>query len=79
MEYSPISENQAVTMLNEWKAAGHDLSSLAKYKKGESASIIIVLIPGYRCNQWYQVGHTYSGYCEAMTSIGKLLDRTNTT
>ncbi|GAB2917118.1 hypothetical protein [Rheinheimera gaetbuli] len=79
MEYSPISEKQAIAMLNEWKEAGHDLPSLAKFKKGESATVIIALIPGYRCNQWYQIGKTYAGYSEAMTSIGKLLDRTNVT
>lgn len=73
MDYPSVTNEQAVAMLNVWRHAGHDLPSLAKIAGINDASII-VLIPGYRCNNWYQVGECYSGYQEAMASIGALLD-----
>ena len=74
MEHSSVSNQQAVAMLRVWKDAGHDLPSLAKVSSAKEGQSIIVLIPGYRCNNWYQVGNPYTAYQEAFASIGALLD-----
>lgn len=74
MEYSSVSKQQAVAMLRVWRHAGHDLPSLAKVSPVNEGQSIIVLIPGYRCNNWYQVGNIYTAYQEAFASIGALLD-----
>ena len=71
MEYSPVSEKQAFALISEWKAIGHELTTLAKLKKSTAANEIIVLIPGYRCNQWYQVGRPFSAYSGALICIGE--------
>ncbi|KKO44783.1 hypothetical protein WG68_13135 [Arsukibacterium ikkense] len=76
MDYSLVSDKQAVALLSEWKEIGHDLPSLAKLKKTTASNGIIVLIPGYRCNQWYQVGKPFSAYRDAMVFFGELLDKT---
>lgn len=74
MDYSSVSKKQAVAMLRVWKQAGHELPSLAKVSPAKEGKSIIVLIPGYRCNKWYQVGKRFTAYQEAMASIGALLD-----
>lgn len=74
MEHSSVSKQQAIAMLHVWKNAGHDLPSLAKVSLAKEGQSIIVLIPGYRCNNWYQVGNPYAAYQEAFASIGALLD-----
>ncbi|HAW93055.1 MULTISPECIES: hypothetical protein [unclassified Arsukibacterium] len=79
MEYSPVSKKQAVAMLRVWQQAGHELPSLAKFSTEKEGNSIIVLIPGYRCNKWYQVGDRFTAYQEAMASIGALLDETKAT
>lgn len=61
-------------MLRVWHQAGHELPSLAKVTPANEGKTIIVLIPGYRCNKWYQVGQRFTAYQEAMASIGALLD-----
>ncbi len=64
-------------MLRVWHRAGHELPSLAKVSPANEGKTIIVLIPGYRCNNWYQVGKPHTRYREAMASIGALLDEAN--
>lgn len=76
MDYSSVSEKQAITLMSEWKEIGHDLPSLAKLKRMKASNGIIVLIPGYRCNQWYQVGQPFTAYRDAMICVGELLDKT---
>lgn len=76
MEYSSVSEKQAIALLCEWREIGHDLPTLAKLNRAEASNNIIVLIPGYRCNKWYQVGQPFSAYRDAMVCFGELLDKT---
>ncbi|WP_290612607.1 hypothetical protein [Arsukibacterium sp. UBA3155] len=61
--------------MSEWREVGHDLSTLAKLKKTTTSNRIIVLIPGYRCNQWYQLGQPFSAYRDAMVCVGEMLDK----
>lgn len=75
MEYSLVSETQAIALIGEWKEIGHDLTTLAKLKKTKMSNSITVLIPGYRCNQWYQVGQPFTAYRDAMAYFGDLLDK----
>ena len=76
MEYSLVSEKQAISLMSEWREVGHDLPTLAKLQKTTTSNGIIVLIPGYKCNQWYQVGKPFSAYRDAMVCFGELLDKT---
>lgn len=76
MEYSSVSEKQAIALMSEWREVGHDLPTLAKFKKTTTSNGIIVLIPGYRCNLWYQLGQSFTGYRDAMICVGELLDKT---
>lgn len=76
MDYSSVTEKQAIALISEWKEIGHDLPSLAKLKKTTESNGIIVLIPGYRCNQWYQLGQPFSAYRDALVCFGELLDKT---
>ena len=75
MENQRISEQQAVQLLRQWDVIGHDLPSLAKLTLASGKGQIFLLLPGYLCNQWYQVGDTYSCYAEAVCHLGTLIDK----
>lgn len=75
MENQRVSEQQAVQLLRQWDVIGHDLPSLAKLAPASDKRTIFLLLPGYLCNQWYQVGETYSCYAEALSFLGALIDR----
>ena len=75
MENQRVSEQQAVQLLRQWDVIGHDLPSLAKLTLTSGKGGIFLLLPGYLCNQWYQVGETYSCYADALSFLGTLIDR----
>lgn len=79
MDNQRVTEQQAVQLLQQWNGIGRDLPSLAKLKPASDKQAILLLLPGYLCNQWYQVGETYSSYREALTCLGSLIDRSQTT
>jgi hypothetical protein len=49
--------------------------SLVKLLADNSKKGIVLMLPGYRCNQWYQVGESHSCYTEALKSLGTLIDK----
>ena len=75
MENQRVSEQQAVQLLRQWDVIGHDLPSLAKLTPTSDNRTIFLLLPGYLCNQWYQVGETYGCYAEAPSFLGALIDK----
>ncbi|MDP2716941.1 MULTISPECIES: hypothetical protein [Chromatiaceae] len=75
MDNHRVTEQQAVQILQEWNGIGRDLPSLAKLNPSNDKQTILLLLPGYLCNQWYQVGETYSCYAEALTCLGTLIDK----
>lgn len=79
MDNQRITEQQAVQLLQQWNGIGRDLPSLAKLTPASDNQAILLLLPGYLCNKWYQVGETYSCYTEALTRLGTLIDRSRTT
>ncbi|MFN3899337.1 MAG: hypothetical protein ACK4ML_03100 [Alishewanella aestuarii] len=78
MDNQRVTEQQAVQLLQQWDGIGRDLPSLAKLSPVKEQQAILLLLPGYLCNQWYQVGETYSCYTEALTCLGTLIDRSRT-
>lgn len=76
MDTQRVTEQQAVAMLRVWDGLGRNLPSLAKLQTDNNKNRIVLMLPGYRCNQWYQVGDGYSCYTEALTSLGCLIDKT---
>ncbi|SEI13113.1 hypothetical protein SAMN05660691_04044 [Rheinheimera pacifica] len=76
MDNQRVTEQQAVAMLQVWNSLGRDLAALARLHPDNSKKLIVLMLPGYRCNQWYQVGDGYSCYTEALTSLGCLIDKT---
>lgn len=78
MDNQRVTEQQAVQLLQQWDGIGRDLPSLAKLSPVKDQQAILLLLPGYLCNQWYQVGETYSCYKEALTCLGTLIDRSRT-
>ncbi|WP_460856889.1 hypothetical protein [Rheinheimera gaetbuli] len=79
MDNQRVTEQQAVQLLQQWNGVGHDLPSLAKLKPASNKQAILLFLPGYLCNQWYQVGETYSSYREALTCLGTLIDKSQST
>ena len=79
MDNQRVTEQQAVQLLQQWNGIGRDLPSLAKLTQSSDKQAILLLLPGYLCNKWYQVGETYSCYTEALTCLGTLIDRSRTT
>jgi hypothetical protein len=71
-----VTEQQAVAMLKVWSVYGRDLPSLARLQSDNDKRRILLMLPEYRCNQWYQVGEPYSCYTEALNSLGRLIDNT---
>lgn len=78
MDNQRVTEQQAVAMLKVWSTLGRDLPSLAKLQPDTSKKLIVLMLPGYRCNQWYQVGDAYNCYKDALTSLGTLIDKSRT-
>ncbi|MCT8124701.1 hypothetical protein H1D31_01445 [Alishewanella sp. BS5-314] len=78
MDNQRINEQQALKLLRQWNDIGRDLPSIAKLSPTKNKQAILLLLPDYLCNQWYQVGETYSCYAEAMNYLGTLIDRTLT-
>lgn len=74
MEHTPITKEQAITMLSDWQTCGHELSSLMKITSNQSGEQLFLLIPGYQCNGWYQLGGEYRSYSAALAAYGSLLD-----
>lgn len=65
-------------MLAVWQHSGRNLSSLMRLFLNQTTNEIYLLIPGYRCNNWYQLGCPYTSYSEAFATYGGLLDKLNT-
>lgn len=75
MDNHHVTEQEAVQILQEWNGIGRDLPSLVKLLADNSKKGIVLMLPGYRCNQWYQVGESHSCYTEALKSLGTLIDK----
>lgn len=74
MNHMQITKEQAIAMLAVWEACGHNLPSLMKLSPNQINNEIYLLIPGYRCNKWYQLEGPHSSYSEAFATYGELLD-----
>lgn len=69
-----LSDEQAIAMLRIWRDAGHNLPNLAKFKTDDASKKILLMLPGYVCNKWYQVGLPCADFKDAMSHFGGLLD-----
>lgn len=69
-----LSDKQAIAMLRIWRDAGHDLSTVARFKTDDASKKILLMLPGYVCNNWYQVGLPCTDFKDAMSHFGELLD-----
>jgi hypothetical protein len=67
MENQRASEQQAVQLLRQWDVT-----------PASDKRTIFLLLPGYLCNQWYQVGEPYGCYAEALSFLDTLIDRSRT-
>ncbi|QBL08743.1 hypothetical protein E0Z06_04045 [Rheinheimera sp. D18] len=57
-----------------FKGPGHNLTTLAKFKTDDASKTILLMLPGYVCNKWYQVGLPCADFKDAMSHLGGLLD-----
>ena len=69
-----LSDEEAIAMLRIWSNAGHDLTNLVKFKTDDASKKILLMLPGYVCNKWYQVGLPCADFKDAMSHLGWLLD-----
>ena len=69
-----LSDEQAIAMLRIWRDAGHDLTTVAKFKTDNASKKILLMLPGYVCNNWYQVGLPWADFKDAMSYLGGLID-----
>ena len=68
-----LTQRQAKVELKLWQQQGKNLLALVKLQHSEQG--FSLCIPGYRCNNWYQLSNRY--YCNqqaALAAYGKLLD-----
>lgn len=70
-----ITEQQALLLLKKWISVGRELPSLAKFETSNNNHAVLLFLPGYICNQWYQVGNEFKCYTEAMSYLGMLIDK----
>ncbi|MDP5135702.1 hypothetical protein ORJ04_07050 [Rheinheimera baltica] len=69
-----LSDEQAIAILRIWRDAGHNLTTLAKFKTDDASKTILLMLLGYVCNNWYQVGLPWADFKDAMSHLGGLLD-----
>ena len=71
-----LSPRSAKTELQLWQQQGKNLLALVKLQTGQQG--FSLLIPGYRCNNWYRLGNQhYASQQAALAAYGKLLDTLN--
>ena len=73
MNYLKITPTQAKAELKLWQQQGKNLLALVKLQHSKPG--FNLLIPGYRCNNWYRLGkHYYPSQQAALAAYGELLD-----
>mgnify|MGYP005841048707 CR=1 FL=1 len=68
-----LSPTKAKAELQLWQQQGKNLLALLQVKSGKKG--FSLYIPGYRCNNWYQLGTgNYPSQQAALAAYGELLD-----